>query len=66
MRTQEIITKENCAVVITNQDGAIWANFFVNARNGIQDAIITPTRWTGKTMTGARRWAHKKLEAHYA
>jgi len=63
---REIVTKENCAVVINNQDGYIWACFFVNARTGLDNATITPARWTGKTMNGARRWANKKLAAHYA
>ena len=58
---QEIISNGSRAVVITNQNGHIWANLYVGARNGLDGASITPTRWTGKTMTGARRWASKQV-----
>jgi len=59
---QTIITKGNRAVVINNQDGHIWACLYVNARNGIKDADITPLRWTGKTIKGAEKWAAKQLD----
>ncbi len=58
---QETITKGSRAVVINNQDGHIWANLYVNARNGIQFADITLLRWTGKTLAGARKWAAKVM-----
>lgn len=54
---QQIITKGNRAVVITSQDGRVWANLYVNARNGIADASITLSRWSGKTVKGAEKWA---------
>jgi hypothetical protein len=60
---QKIITNGNRAVVINNQDGHIWANLYVNARNGLQNASICPSRWTGKTMAGAEKWAAKMLAA---
>lgn len=63
---QEVITRGNAAVVINGQDGRFWATFWVNARNGIQNATITPSRWSGKTVAGAKRWAEKKLNQHNA
>ena len=60
---QTIKTNGSRAVVITEQDGHIWANLYVGARSGIESAVITPTRWTGKTMAGALRWAQKQLAA---
>ena len=63
---QKIISKENVAVVINGAPGHFWATFWVNARNGIQDATITPSRWSGKTLAGAQRWADKKIANHYA
>lgn len=60
---QTIKTNGSRAVVINEQDGHVWANLYVNARNGIDGATITPTRWTGKTMAGALRWAAKQLAA---
>lgn len=60
MSTQTI-TQGNRAVVINNQDGHIWANLYVNARDGLQGADITTHRWTGKTEAGAKRWAKKML-----
>lgn len=62
----ETITHENCAVIITDQQGSVFANFYVNARHGMADADITALRWTGRTVAGARRWAHRQLKAHYA
>lgn len=61
---QEIITKENRAVVISqNADGGtVRANLYVNARNGIEGADITTISWEGATLAGARRWANKQLE----
>lgn len=61
-----IIAHENVAVVIHEQSGHFSATFWVNARNGMQDATITSARWTGKTMAGAKRWAERKIKAHYA
>ena len=58
-----IVINENRAVVINEQDGRVWATLYVNARNGIHDAAITPIRWTGKTIAGAQRWAQRKLAA---
>lgn len=59
---QTIITEGSRAVVINNQDGHIWACLYVNARNGIADASITSSRWSGKTMKGAEKWAAKQLK----
>ena len=55
--------KGNRAVVINahTHDGAYWACLYVNARNGISHADITPLRWKGKTLAGARKWAAKQL-----
>jgi hypothetical protein len=58
---QQILSAGNRAVVINRQGGSVWANLYVNARNGLNSADITPLRWTGSTMTGARRWAGKQL-----
>ena len=60
---EQIIIRDNRAVVI-NRQGAdlVWANLYVNARNGLANASITSTRWQGKTMAGARKWAEKQLE----
>jgi hypothetical protein len=62
MNSTKTITKGNRAVVITQQDSNVWANLYVNARGGIHNATITMTRWEGKTVKGAERWAAKKLE----
>jgi hypothetical protein len=53
------------AVVICSNDpsGPFWACLYVNARKGIQDADITPIRWQGKTLAGAKKWAAKQLAA---
>jgi hypothetical protein len=59
----EVIQSGNRAVVINQQDGRVWANLYVNARNGIQHADITLQRWTGKTVDGAKRWADRMLKA---
>ena len=58
-----IIKKGNRAVVISanQEDGPFWATLWVNARNGMEDADITPIRWSGKTRKGAERWAAKQL-----
>ena len=42
--------KGNRAVAINanGPEGPFWACLYVNARNGIADADITPLRWTGK------------------
>ena len=58
---QKIITKGNSAVVINDQDGHVWACLYVNARNGLDNASITPLRWSGRTMKGAEKWAAKQL-----
>lgn len=63
---QTIITHKNVAVVINEQGGCFSATFWVNARNGIQDATITASRWTGKSLAGAKRWADRTIKAHYA
>ena len=55
------IFKGNSAVVINQQGDKVWANLYVNARNGIDGADITMLRWTGKTVAGAKRWAAKVL-----
>ncbi len=60
---QEIITNGNRAVVINTQEGSVWANLYVNARDGIQNADITLQRWSGKTLAGAKKWAAKTLSA---
>lgn len=61
--SQKIITKGSRAVVITSQDGRVQANLYVNVRDGIANASITPSRWTGKTVKGAEKWAAEKLAA---
>lgn len=60
----KIIAKDNRAVVISANEaaGPFWATLWVNARNGIQDADITSTRWRGKTLKGAEKWAARQLE----
>jgi len=58
---QITITNGSRAVVITQQGDVVWANLYVGARNGIEHASITPTRWTGKTVAGAKRWAAKQV-----
>jgi hypothetical protein len=61
---QTIKTQGNRAVVIIDQgNGHVWACLYVNARNGIEQASITPSRWTGKTVKGAEKWAAKQLAA---
>ena len=55
------ITKGNRAVVINQQGTMVWANVYVNVREGIQNADITLLRWEGKTLAGAQRWADKQL-----
>ena len=62
---QTIITHENTAVVVLQQGDHFSATFWVNARSGIENATITTSRWTGKTMAGAKRWAERKFSAHY-
>ena len=60
---QVIKTQGNRAVVINVQDGHVFANLYVNARNGLQSADITSLRWVGKTLKGAESWAAKQLSA---
>jgi hypothetical protein len=63
MSQSEIIkTKGGRAVVINEQDGHFWANLYVGARQGLAHASITQTRWTGKTLKGAEKWAEKQLD----
>lgn len=61
--TKEIITKGNSAVVINSKDGYVFANLYVNARNGIDRADIAGISWIGSTLAGARRWAGRQLAA---
>lgn len=56
-----IITKGNRAVVINEQGGTVWANLYVNVREGIENADITLLQWKGKTMAAATKWSDKKL-----
>jgi hypothetical protein len=60
---QTILSLENRAVVINEQPetNSVWANLYVNARQGLEHADITPSRWEGKTFAGAKRWAEKQL-----
>lgn len=60
---QTIITEGNRAVIINVQGDKVWANLYVNARNGLQNADITPMRWEGKSVAGATRWAKKQVTA---
>jgi hypothetical protein len=70
MNTIKIISKENRAVVINIQEAEgkvdVWANLYVNTRgkidgNRLLDGDITLTRWEGKTLKGAEKWANKVL-----
>ena len=61
MNETKIITSGSRAVVINKQDNKVWANLYLNAREGIQLADITLTRWQGKTVKGAETWATKIL-----
>jgi hypothetical protein len=58
---QKIIESGNQAVVINGKNGYYFANLYVNTRNGFQNADITTLRWSGKTMSGAEKWAAKQL-----
>lgn len=60
---KQVITSGNKAVVINVQGDSVWANLYVNARNGIDSADITALRWNGSTVAGAKRWAAKQLAA---
>lgn len=60
MRQTKIITNGNSSVVINKQGLCVWANLYVNTRNGYGD--ITGIRWEGKTIKGAERWAKKQLQ----
>jgi hypothetical protein len=55
------ITQGNRAVVINVQGSQVWANLYVNARDGLAHADITALRWTGKSLKGAEKWAAKVL-----
>jgi hypothetical protein len=59
--SQQVITKGNRAVVINVQGEHVWANLYVNARDGLANADITAQRWTGKTVAGAQKWAAKVM-----
>ena len=59
--SKKIVSNGNRAVVINQQEDTVWANLYVNTRNGIENAEITTTRWTGKTVKGAEQWAKKIL-----
>lgn len=63
MAKQIIKTSGNYAVVINDQDGYVFANLYVNARNGIENANITNFRFSGKTVKGAERWAARQFAA---
>lgn len=64
MAKQITKTLGNRAVVITVQEGRVFACVYVNARrNGLADADITSLRFSGKTEAGALRWADKQLAA---
>jgi len=56
------IEKGNRAVVINKQDDMVWANLYINTRNGLQHADITTARWSGKTIKAAKKWAAKQLD----
>ena len=58
---QQIISKGNYAVVINGDGGKFWANLYVNARNGIDDADITTFRCQCRTLRAVTRWAEKQL-----
>ena len=58
---QRILTQGNRAVVINVDGWRVWANLYVNARDGIEHADITKTSWTGRSMASAERWAAKQL-----
>lgn len=60
---RKTITKGNQAVVINEQDGHVWADLYVNVRDGIRNASITGVCWSGKTVKGAERWAQRQLAA---
>jgi len=57
------ITKGNRTVIIDNKstDNSYTAVLFVNTRNGMKDAQATSTRWNGKTLKGAEKFANKVL-----
>lgn len=62
MKRQITVIEGNRGVVINEQENHVWANIYVNARNGIEGADITRSRWEGKTVAGALRWAKKRFE----
>lgn len=64
MNTQQIIKSGNFAVVINSQDDFVWANMYVNARNGLQNADITRIKTSGKSLAATIKWANKKLAEH--
>lgn len=57
----DIKTKGNSAVVINCKDGFVFANLYVNARNGIDGADITNISWKGTGVKAAYKWADKQL-----
>ncbi len=63
MNAQFIEIKGNRAVVINETEERVWANLYVNAREGLNFADITTISWKGRTLKGARKWAAKQLAA---
>ena len=70
MNTTKIISSGNRAVVINKQETegevTVYANLYVNTRGNVEgnrliDGDITLTRWEGKTMKGAEKFAAKVL-----
>jgi len=61
--TSETISAGNHAVVINGLGETFAARLYVNARNGIANADATLLHGSFKTITGARRWAKKRLAA---
>ncbi|KQM37969.1 hypothetical protein [Sphingomonas sp. Leaf10] len=60
---QQVVSKGNRAVVITEERGRFAARLYVNARDGIANASATLTANTFKSAAGANRWAAKQVAA---
>jgi len=60
----ETIFRGNYAVTISNHTvgASYFATTWVNVRNGMAHADICTSRWKGKTLQGARRWAERWLD----
>jgi hypothetical protein len=58
---QKTITKGNQAVIINQQGEDVWANLYVNVRDGFEKADITALNWKGRTLKGAEKWAERAL-----